>query len=139
MSMGAGRPWLMTRVDKAASLEVGGKLWHLARKLLLHAPHVLVAADAVVFFQAGLDKRRVHGGVGGVDRGEIGIDADIGDDHVEILRRHDAADHVFDLGDVVVADFKPRAAWHAHIDDELAGIGARKVGAAEKGKAARAE
>ncbi len=47
---------------------------------------------------------------------------------------HLAADDVLHLGDVVVADFEPRAAGHAHVDDELAGIGARKVGAAEERK-----
>ena len=39
-----------------------------------------------------------------------------------------------DLGDVIVAHFQPSAAGHAHVDDELAGIGARKVGAAEERK-----
>ena len=89
------------------------------------------------FLQAGLHEGRVHGGVGGVDGREIGIDADVGDDHAQVLRLHHAANDVFDFGDVVVAHFEPRAAGHAHVDHELAGIGARKVGAAEKGKCDR--
>ena len=39
-------------------------------------------------------------------------------------------------GDVLIADLEARAAGHAHVDDELAGIGARKIGAAEEGKQA---
>ena len=132
MSMGAGSPWLMTPIHQAARLEVSGELGHLARELLLHAAHVFIAADAVVLLQAGLHKGRVHRSIGGVDRRKIGIDADVGDDHAQVLGRHHAADDVFDLRDVVVAHFKPRAAGHAHVDDELAGIGARKVRAAEE-------
>ena len=43
-----------------------------------------------------------------------------------------AADDLLDLGHVVVADFKARAGGHAQVDDELAGIGAREVSAAEE-------
>ena len=45
-----------------------------------------------------------------------------------------AADDFLDAGNVLVADLKARAAGHAHVDDELAGIGARKISAAEERK-----
>ena len=81
---GRGQALVDDRVDEAAGLVVGGELGHLARQLALHAAHVLVAADAVVFLQAGLHEGRVHAGVGGVDGGEIRVDADVGDDHVHV-------------------------------------------------------
>ena len=33
---------------------------------------------------------------------------------------------VLHLGDVIVADLQPRAAGHAHVDNKLAGVGARE-------------
>ena len=36
------------------------------------------------------------------------------------------------LRDVLVAHFQPRAAGHAHVDDELSRIGAGKIGAAHE-------
>ena len=83
--MGAGQALVNDAVDQSAGLEVGGQLRHLARKFRLHLLHVFVAADAVVFLQAGLHKGRIHGRVGREDGGKIGIDADIGNDHAQIL------------------------------------------------------
>ncbi len=38
----------------------------------------------------------------GIDRGKVGCNANIGDDHVEISRRDHTPNVVFHLGDVVV-------------------------------------
>ncbi len=51
--------------------------------------------------------------------------------------RTTCADDVFDPGDILIADFKARAAGHLDIDDELSGIGARKVGTAQEREEAR--
>ena len=120
-------------IHQAACLEVSGKLGHLAGELLAHALHILIAADAVVLLQAGLHKGRIHRSVGGVDGGEVGVNADIGDDHVQIGGLDHAANDGLHLRDVVVAGFQPRAAGHAHVDDELPWVGAREVGTAQKG------
>ncbi len=117
---GRGQALVDDRIDKAAGLVVGREFGHLARDAVLHAAHVFVAADAVVLLQAGLHERGVHRGVGGVDGGEVGVDADVGHDHVQVRWLHFTANDVLDLGDVVVADFEARAAGHAHVDDELA-------------------
>ena len=85
----------------------------------------------MILVETDLDEGGVHGGVGGVDGGEIGCDADVGDDHAQIVGRDDFADLVFDAGDVRVAGLDARAAGHLDVDDELAGIGAREVGATE--------
>ena len=45
-----------------------------------------------------------------------------------------AADDLLDLRDVIVAHLETGAGGHAQVDDELAGIGARKIGAAEERK-----
>ena len=88
----------------------------------------------MLFLQADLHEGRIHRGVGRVDCGEIRVNADIRNDHVHIGRFHDAANNGFNLGNVIVAHFQPCAAWHTNVDDELARIGAREVGASEKGK-----
>ena len=107
---GSGQALVDDAVDQAAGLEVGGELRHLAGEALADALHVFIAADGVTFFQAGLDKGGIHGSVGGEDGGEIGIDADVGDDHVQIFGLHFLADDFLDAGDVLVADFKAGAA-----------------------------
>ena len=46
----------------------------------------------------------MHAGVAGVDGGEIGRGADVGDDHAEIVRERPVADQVFDFGDFLLGD-----------------------------------
>ena len=50
-------------------------------------------------------------------------DADIGDDHLEIVWRERCADQVFDFGDVLFGDFDAGAGGNFHVDGELAGVG----------------
>ena len=122
------------RVHQAARLEIGRQLREVLLHLLLDAAHIFVAADLVVLLEADLHERRVHGGVGGVDGGEVGRGADIGDDHAQIFGRNHLPDQVLHLGDFVLRDRQPRAAWRLEVDHELAGIGARKEGESQQGE-----
>ena len=70
----------------------------------LHARHVFVAAGLVVFLQADLHEGRVLRGVGGIDGGEIGRGADVGNDHAEIVRRNHLPHQALDFGDFVFGD-----------------------------------
>ena len=126
-----GQALIHDGVDETAGLEVGLDLRHVGCEPAAHAIDVGVAAGGVVFVEPDLDEGGVHRRVAGVDGGEIGRDADVGDDHAEIVRRDDLADFVLDARDVGIAGLDARAAGHFDIDDELAGIGAREVGAAE--------
>jgi hypothetical protein len=61
-----------------------------------------------------------------------GVDADVGDDDLEVALRHHFADDVLHLADQFVRQFQARAGGRLDIDDKLAGIGARKVGFADQ-------
>ncbi len=65
-------------------------------------------------------------------RRNIVHDADIRKDHFEILRRDDLADQIFDLGHVFVGHLDARSGGNLHVHGELAGIGLREEGQAEK-------
>ena len=127
-----GQSLIHDRIDEAAGLKISAQLRQIGAQPPPHAVHVFVAADAVLFFQAHLHERRVHSRIRRVDRGKIGRDADIRDDHAEIGGRDDFADFVFDLRDQFVGDFEPRSARRFYVDHELPGIGARKVRRADK-------
>ena len=82
--------------------------------------------------QAHLHERRVRAGIGRVNRGKPGVDADVRDDDFQIIRRHGFADNVLHLLHQLVGEFDPRAGGGLEIDDELAGIGARKIRLADE-------
>ena len=88
----------------------------------------------MVFAQVNLHKGGVHSGVAGVDRGQVGRDADIGDDHLQIAFGNDGADIVLNLRDVFVGNFQARTGGRLDVNDELTGIGAWEVGASDKGE-----
>src|ERR1035441_8312203 len=88
----------------------------------LDATHVIIAAGLVIFPEADLHECGVHGGVAGIDGGEIGSGSDIGDDHAEVFRRDHPADQVLHFGDFVIRNREPGAAWGLQIDDELTGV-----------------
>ena len=83
-------------------------------------------------FRLTCNERRVHRCVGGVDRGQVGVNADVRDDHVHVRRFHDTADNGLNLCDVVITHFEAGAAGHPYIDDELARVSAREVGPAKE-------
>ena len=80
----------------------------------------------MIFLQAHLHEGGVHAGVRREQRGQIGHDADVRDYRVQIFGLHDLAHDVFHLLDVIVGDFDARAGGSFHVDDELAGVGARE-------------
>ena len=57
---GSGQALIDDAVHQAAGLVVSRQFRHLAGERVLHAAHVFIAADAVIFIQAGLHKGRVH-------------------------------------------------------------------------------
>ena len=78
-------------------------------------------------------------GVGGIDGGEIGRGADIGNDHAQVFRGNDVAHQGFDLRDFVFGDGEARAGRRFQIDHELAGVGAREEGKAKQGEEREAD
>ena len=58
--------------------------------------------------------------------------ADVGDDHAKIVWRTTLRISSSTRAMYASLDFDARAAGHFDVDDELSGIGAREVGAAEK-------
>src|SRR5208282_2618292 len=92
-----------------------------------NAPHVFIAAELVVFFQAHQDKCRIHGRVAGVHGGEVGGNPYIGDDHPQVVGVNYLVNIVLDARDVLIGDLKPGTAGRLDVDDELARIGAGKV------------
>ena len=96
--------------------------------------HVFLAANLVIFFQADLDEGGIHRGVAGVDGGKSGYMPMF----ETIMSRSPGGTTLrmifFHLCDVLIADFKPRAARHLDIDYELSGIGAREISAAKERK-----
>src|SRR6202007_1487471 len=65
-------------------------------------------------------------GVAGIDGGKIRRDADVRNDHVQILRRDDLANVFFYVLNVLIGQFKTRAGGGLDIDHELPGISSRK-------------
>jgi hypothetical protein len=106
-SIGRRQTHVQHGVHQAARLEVGGQLRQFVLDLLLDAAHVIVAAGLVIFLEADLHERGVHGGVAGVDGGEVGCGSDIGDDHAEVFRRDHLADQVLHFGDLAFRDRQP--------------------------------
>ena len=82
--------------------------------------------------ESHLHEGRVRAGIGRVRSRKTRRDADVGDDDLEVLRRHDFAHDFLHLTDQLIGQFQPRAGRRLDIDDELAGIGARKVGLADQ-------
>ncbi len=121
-------------IHQPASLVIGRQLGHVMRQLLLHAVHVFIAADAVVFLQASLNERCVHGRIGREDGREVWIHADVGNNHVHVGWFYNAANLLLDFGDILIADLEPGAAGHAHVDNELAWIRSWEICPAEKRK-----
>ena len=83
------------RVDQASGLEERLYLRDLPTQQPAHPGHVHVASDRMILLQAHLNEGVIHGCVGGVDRGQIGIDANVRDNHVEVGGRHHLANDVF--------------------------------------------
>ncbi len=125
-SMGAGRPRFSTASTRPPDWKYALSSGRSRGDAVLHARHVFVAAGLVVFLEADLHEGRVLRGVGGVDGGEIGRGADVGNDHAEVFRRNHLAHQVLHLGDFVFGDGEARAGGRFEIDHELAGVGARK-------------
>ena len=119
-------------VHQAAGLEIGGHLRQFLLQSRPHAIHVLEAAGLAVLLQTDLHERGVLAGVRSVDGRKTGGDADVGDDNFHIVGGNDFADDIFDLLDQLLGDLQPRAGRRLEIDDELAGIGARKIGFADQ-------
>src|SRR5271163_2895510 len=71
-------------IDQAAGLDECGDLSQVGRELLPHAIDVGEGATLVLLFELNLHERRVHGGVGGVSGGQVGVHSDVGDDHLEV-------------------------------------------------------
>src|SRR5258708_33853953 len=80
----------------------------------------------VLFLQTDLDEGRVLTRIAGIDCGEIRRNADIGNDHIQIMRGDDLTNVVLHLFDVLVGQLKARASWGLDIDNELARVGAGK-------------
>ena len=78
--------------------------------------------------QCHLDGSSIGSGVGGVERGKVRHDSDVGNDHFEIGRIDDLASQVFDFGNVVVGGLNARAGRDLQVDGELAGVCLGKEG-----------
>ncbi len=122
-----GHSQIQNGVHKTAGLEISGDLRQFLFQPRAHLIHVLKAAQMMAGVESHLDKRRVRAGIGRVNRGEPGRDADVRDDDFQIFCRHDAADNLFHLLHQLVGEFDTDAGRGFEVDDKLAGIGARKI------------
>src|ERR1700722_8897659 len=77
----------------------------------------------MVLFEADLNERGVHSRVGGIDRGKVGCNADVRDDHIEVFRGDHAPDFLFHLGDVVIRYLDTSSGRDFHIHHKLARVG----------------
>ena len=136
---GDGRAHVEDGVDQAAGGEEGLELGHVGGDPALDLIDVLEAAGGVIGREGDLQEAGVDGGVGGEERGEAGIEADVGDDHAHVVLGDDAADHGFEAGGLLLGELELGAGGGFEVDDELAGIGAREVGEAEEGEDSEAE
>ena len=112
------------RIHQTAGLKICGHIGKVCGEFLPDLLHVGVAPDLVILFQADLDERGVHSRVGGIDRGKVGRNADVRDDHVEIFWRDHTPDVLFHLGDVVVCYLDSSSGRDLHVHHELAWVGA---------------
>ncbi len=118
-------------IDHRAAAEERADLWKLRSHCLLHTIHVFETADLVRLIQRHLDRRGVGTGIGGVERGEVRHDANIGDNSFEIGRSYVLPDQIFNLGDVFIRHLDASARRYFEIDGELTGIGLREESQAE--------
>ena len=77
--------------------------------------------------ESDLHERRVRAGIGRINRGETRLHADVGNDDFQIVGGHSLADNLFHLLHQLIGEFEARAGCGFDIDNELAGIGARKI------------
>ncbi len=119
---GRSEPQIQHRIDQAAGGEIGGQFRHLPLHAGLYPSHVFVAAGFVACLETDLNEGGVHGGVGCIDGGEAGIDADVRDDHGQVTFRDGAAQEVFEAGDILFGFNQARAGGGFHVDDKLSGI-----------------
>ncbi len=82
--------------------------------------------------QADLDESRVLGGIRRVDGGQVRRHSDVGDNHLQVMFADDLADVVLHPGDVPVGHLQAGAGRRLHVDDKLAGVGAREEGQAQQ-------
>src|SRR5580698_10720666 len=99
---------------------------------MLDLSDVCIAADAMVGGQTYLNEAGMHGSIGGVDCGEAIIDPDIVHDHAEIFGSDLLPDDLFRLGKLLLSDVELGSRRSFDVDDELACVGLREVGEAEK-------
>src|SRR5262249_22761447 len=123
---GRGHALVQNGVDKTARLEIGAELRKIGRYAFANAAHVGKAADLVVFFQSHLNKGSVHAGIGSEEGGEVGHEADVGDDRVQVFSGHYLTHDVFDLLYVPFAQLETCSGRGLKVNDELASVGARK-------------
>ena len=128
----SGKAEIQNGVHKAAGLKVNTELRELLLDFRTNTAHVFIASDFVTFAKAGLNEGGVRSRVGSVDGGKIRGDADVGNDDLQFVLRDDLTDYVLDLLDVLLGELHARAGGRFEVDDELAGIGAREKGDAEK-------
>src|ERR1700722_1184929 len=113
-------------VDQTTRLKIRAELRKLCRDAPAYFVHVDETAGAVIFLEAHLNECGVHSGVRSEQRRQIGHNADIRNHCIEILGFYNLAHDLFNLLYVVVGDFDASARRSLHVDDELAGIGARE-------------
>src|SRR5580658_3879447 len=77
-------------------------------------------------FETYLNECCVHCRVRGVNRGEAGVDTDIGNDHRQIALRNCAVQEILETRNLLLRLDQPGSRWRLHIDDELAGVRSRK-------------
>ena len=94
--------------------------------------HILEAADFVRRLKRHLNGGGIRSRIARVERGEIGNDTDIGDDHVKIGRGHHFADEVLDFRHILFGDFDTGTSGNFQIDRKLTGVGSRKKCNAEE-------
>ena len=84
--------------------------------------------------EADHHEARIGGGVGRVDRGETGGEAQVRHHHREVVGRNDLVDQLLEPAGQVFGHLDSRAERSADVDDELAGVGAREQLGADPGR-----
>jgi len=127
------------RVNQPARLEIGRHLRQLALDPLANPIHVLIASDSMALVQAGLNESRVRIRVGRVHGREARSRSYVGYDQPQVFGAYFLANDFLDPGHGTLRDRHIASSRRLEVDDELAGIGAGKIGQPQSRQQTEAE
>ena len=100
--------------------------------LPLYTVHVFEATDSVVTCELRLNGRGIGAGIAGIERRKIVHHTDIGNDHVQIIRRYGMPNKILHSPHILVCDFDASACGRLEVNGELTGVGLGKESQAQE-------